>query len=600
MSRQGSRVSRVSQYRDDDGADGSPRSGDGGGDSPLGRATELRDSTAGGSESTSAGAAGDGAQLLGRASGAAARHNDDQNNSADGGAGTSAVVSSDAAPHDDELTWTDRDGTQYHYYENPLISVCPFILVQELCERLAYYGISPTLKPFLKRTLDLDDAGASAKIGLFQGLLYLTPIVSAALADSFLGVYRTIVVFSVVYCTGLVLLDVSAIDAVTEKWMVVLALFVLVTVGAGGIKSCVNVFGGQQFHPQHPRHAAATTSFFSYFYAVINLGSLVGGITVPQLAESVSFFVAYLVPVCSFVVASVVFVCGSSRYVYFKPKGSPVIDVARVLFAATRNCCNFQACKRSKGGDFDDAFVDDVLQLLRLMPILSLTLPLNIAYNQMTTAFLTQGEKMDSRIFGAHFAPALMQNVDPAAVVLASLIVDRLLFPTLRSRGWMPSVISRFTIGCVLGGIALMCAVGVERAVMAQEVPNTVSIWWQVPQFTLIGVAEIFTFSTSYEVAYTMAPQKLKAVASACNLLYFSLSGFLSSLLFTVSSGWMPNFKVTDPATYKDAHYDYYFVVLAGICGAGVLASFALRSYFFGVIKRENVLAEEQALLDGC
>ncbi len=52
-----------------------------------------------------------------------------------------------------ELVWKDKDGTIYRYYENPLISVCPFILVTEMNERLCYYGLTPTLKPFLKYTL---------------------------------------------------------------------------------------------------------------------------------------------------------------------------------------------------------------------------------------------------------------------------------------------------------------------------------------------------------------------------------------------------------------------------------------------------------------
>ena len=124
-----------------------------------------------------------------------------------------------------------------------------------------------------------------------------------------------------------------------------------------------------------------------------------------------------------------------------------------------------------------------------------------------------------------------------------------------------------------------MCAYAVEREIMASAI-HTVPIWWQVPQFTCIAVAEIFLISTSYEVAFTFAPDSLKAVSSALNLLFFSLAGFLSGLLFLIFADWMPNFVATDPATYQDSHYDYYYLVLAGVCGVGALGCVGFRPYY--------------------
>lgn len=487
-----------------------------------------------------------------------------------------------ALQHDDsELTWTDRDGTVYRYVVNPLLTVCPFVLIQELCERLAYYGLTPTLKPFLKKTLNVGDAEASSLMGLFQGVLFLTPIVSAALADSFLGIYSTILYFSIVYACGLGLMEIAAIESISSPWMVYVALFVLICVGAGGIKSCVNVFGAQQFHPTAQKELI--TSYFSYFYASINVGSLIGGIACPQVQHDVSFAAAYLIPLCSFVVALMVFVSGTNRYLRFKPQGSPVVGVAKVLVNAVK-LKSFQATKKSNGGDQDDGFVEDTLQLLKLQPLCALAVPMLIAYNQMSTAFLSQSEKLRNLIFGSEFAPALMQNVDAISVITTSILVEKFLYPFLRRRNIMPSVIARFAIGNSIAVFALICAYIVEIEVMTQEKPFTVSIWVQFPQFALIAVAEIFVISTSYEVAFTMAPQRLKAVASACNLLWFSLAGFISGLLFIICSSWMPDFDPHRYATYQQAHYNYYFLVLASLCGFGVLFCLALRGYFFGLI----------------
>lgn len=475
------------------------------------------------------------------------------------------------------LTWRDKQGNLYRYFADPLISVCPFILCQELCERLAYYGLTPTLKPFLKTTLHVGDAEASSLMGWFQGFLYLTPVVSAAMADSFLGVYNTILSFSVIYAAGLALIVFAAIESISSPWMVYVSLFVLICIGAGGIKSCVNVFGAQQFHPTAQKERI--TTFFSYFYASINVGSLIGGIACPQVQHDVSFFAAYLIPFSSFVVSCGVFISGTARYLRFKPQGSPVVGVAKVLISAAK-ARSFDACKKSNGGDQDDDFVADTLQLLYLQPVCALVVPMLIAYNQMTTAFLTQGEKMSHKLFGADFAPAMMQNVDAFSVIATSLFVEKVLYPSLRRRGWMPSVIARFAIGNAITVFALLFAYVVELEVMTQRRPNSVSIWAQIPQFALIAVAEIFTVSTSYEVAFTMAPLRLKAVASACNLLWFSAAGFISGFLFIACSAWMPDFDAHDYSTYQESHYDYYYLVLAGVCCIGVVFCMTLRGYF--------------------
>ena len=483
--------------------------------------------------------------------------------------------SSARRPHG-TIEWTDAAGHTYYYRTNPLTYSTPFILSQELCERLAYYGLTPTLKNFLKHTLDMTDSSASAYLGAFQGTMFVTPIISAIISDSFLGAFKTILSFSLVYMLGLAFLVMAAVDSICQGWMVHVGLMVLITIGAGGIKSCVNVFGAQQFHPIV--HKQQVTSFFTFFYASINVGALVGGLLCPQVADSVSFFAAYLIPLSSFGLAVIVFLLGSSRYVKMLPTGSPVVAFARLIWASIP-LRSISKCRVSQGGVFDDRFVDDCLCLVRLMPLLSLVVPLMVAYNQMTTAFLTQGEKMHNDIFGQEFAPALMQNVDPIVVVFTSLVVEGVVYPSLRRKDRMPTVLTRYLIGTLIGAAAVMCAYGVELVVMANAI-NTVSIWWQVPQFGLIAVAEVFVISTSYEIAFTYAPATLKTVSSGCNLIFFALAGYISGGLFIVCAPWMPDFKKDEPWTYEDAHYDYYYLVLAGACVFGAMMCVAFRPYF--------------------
>ncbi|KAF4647310.1 hypothetical protein FOL47_004786, partial [Perkinsus chesapeaki] len=230
--------------------------------------------------------------------------------------------------------------------------------------------------------------------------------------------------------------------------------------------------------------------------------------------------------------------------------------------------------KESNGGRFKDGFIEDAKALFRLVPLFSLIIPFVMAYNNMTTAFLTQGKKMDTNLFGWQMPAQMMQNVDPIAVVLTSVLVDTVLFPLLKRHNLMPSVLVRFCIGSLCGAASLLVALGVEYMVMAQPV-FSVSIWWQIPQFWLIAAGEIFLISTSYEVAFTHSPGPLKAVASAFNLCFFSISNALSAVLFQVCSSWLPNFDAENPSeeAVSGAHYDYYYMVLVALCVFGALAS---------------------------
>lgn len=453
------------------------------------------------------------------------------------------------------------------------MKVCSFILIQEMCERLAFYGIMPTLKQFLKKRYGFQDTDSNSFVMLFNGICFCCAFISAILADTILGIYRTILVFSAVYMAGLALLCVSAIDGVNQLWMVYVSLFVLLSVGAGGIKSCVSVLGGQQYSPVDQKEQL--TTFFTLFYASINVGALIGGFVVPIVIQETNknYFIGYMIPAVAFAIATVVLIMGSRRYVLMKPQGSTVLEIIRVIGAGIKKL-SLNACRRSQGGDFDDHFIDDAKSFFSLIPFFLMVIPFNITYYQIFSGFESQSEKMASYLFGWKMPHEWMVNIDPIAVILGSLVVDKLIYPTLRKKNKMPSVMIRFAIGYCFGILANLCALGVELVVMNAET-GTVSIWMQVPQFAFVAFGEIFIFSTSYEVAFTKSPEPLKAVASATNLVGFAIAGFTGSALIQLCSPWL-----------KGGHYDYYYALFTGISALFALLSVVFNKHFERVFSR--------------
>ncbi|KAF4753064.1 hypothetical protein FOZ62_017661 [Perkinsus olseni] len=180
----------------------------------------------------------------------------------------------------------------------------------------------------------------------------------------------------------------------------------------------------------------------------------------------------------------------------------------------------------------------------------------------------------------------MMQNVDPIAVILTSVLVDTVLFPLLRRHNLMPSVLVRCCIGSLLGAASLLVALGVEYMVMSKPI-FSVPIWWQIPQFWLIAAGEMISLRSSSSQLLSKlhslhSPGPLKAVSSAMNLCFFSIANALSAVLFQVRSEWLPNFDVNNPSeeAVRGAHYDYYYLVLLALCVLRAVASLSLIPYF--------------------
>ena len=479
-------------------------------------------------------------------------------------------------------TWIDSFGDTYRYYQYPLLKVCSFILIQETCERLAYYGIQATIKSLLRNNYGFTDTQAGSFVGMFGGLTYVFALCSAVIADTYLGAYLTILIFSVIYMTGLVMICIAAVSFIDQLWMVYVSLWFLLAVGAGGIKSCVSVLGGQQYSPVD--HKDKITQFFTLFYAAINLGALIGGIAVPQVAKYAdSYAIAYTIPAIAFGLATVVLMYGSPRYVRMKPQGSAVLKIFKVVGSAIGHL-SLKKCRKSNGGHHEDHFIDDAQCLFTLLPVFALVVPFGMCYNQIFIGFETQSTMMLSTIFGHPMAHEMIVNVAPISVITGSIIVDRFLFPFLRRKNMMPSVLHRFCVGFILACIGNLCAMGVWFAIRSAPI-NSLSIWWQVPQVSTIAIGEIFVFSTSYEVAFSKSPEPMKSVAAAFNLLCFAFSGFISAGYVQATHTWSVNNQ-----------WEYYFGVLAAMCAFFATVCLFTNKYFENVFERADAHQEAVTL----
>ncbi|XP_076926363.1 protein NRT1/ PTR FAMILY 8.1-like [Bidens hawaiensis] len=518
-----------------------------------------------------------------------------------------------------------KDGT-VDYKNNPANrkttgtwKACPFILGNECCERLAYYGMSTNLLLYFKNNLHQHSATASKNLSNWSGTCYITPLLGAFLADSYLGRYWTIAIFSIIYVLGMSLLTLSAsIPGLKPKCIsdenchgtgttigvTFLALY-LVALATGGIKPCVSSYGADQFDDADEVEKKHKSSFFNWFYFSINIGALIASSLLVWIQDNVGWGWGFGIPAVAMAVAVASFFSGTRLYRSQRPGGSPLTRICQVVVAAWRkrrvhvpdDKTVFYETEDTKSAivgsrklDHTEDFsfldkaaielqsdhakgpinpwrlctvtqVEEFKSIIRLLPIWATGIIFSCVYSQMSNLFVLQGSFMDITINNFPIPPASLSIFDTLSVIFWVPVYDRALVPLARKYTGHKSGLTqlqRMGTGLVISIFAMLAAgilevvrLGIVRRNNYYDLEHMpMSIFWQVPQYFLIGCAEVFTFIGQLEFFYDQAPDSMRSLCSALSLTTVSLGNYLSSLLVTIvmsvstkggKPGWIPD-----------------------------------------------------------
>ncbi|KAG1941263.1 solute carrier family 15 member 1 [Pimephales promelas] len=362
-----------------------------------------------------------------------------------------------------------------------------FIVVNEFCERFSYYGMRAVLVLYFRYFLLWDDDLATSVYHAFVALCYLTPIMGAIIADSWLGKFRTIIYLSVVYAVGQVVMAVSTIHDITDadrdgtpdNFTLHIALsmlgLILIALGTGGIKPCVAAFGGDQFQEHQSRQL---NTFFSVFYLCINAGSLLSTLITPVLraqecgihTQQQCYPLAFGVPAALMVISLVVFIAGSGMYIKTDPEGNIIWAVCKCIGFAIRNRFRHRSSahpKREHWMDWAEDKYDKLLiaQIKMVLKVLFLYIPLPMfwtLFDQKGSRWTLQATTM-SGDFGAFILqPDQMQTVNPILILTLVPIMDRVIFPLIKKCGLDFSPLKRMTVGMLFAASAFVCAALVQ------------------------------------------------------------------------------------------------------------------------------------------
>ncbi|XP_057850671.1 protein NRT1/ PTR FAMILY 7.2 isoform X1 [Cryptomeria japonica] len=394
----------------------------------------------------------------------------------------------------------------------------------------------------------------------------------------------------------------------------------LVALGNGGYQPSIATFGADQFDEEDETEAKLKVAFFSWFYLAFNLGSLFSNTVLGYFENNGMWPLGFWVSALAAMISMVVFLFGTPRYRHHIPGGNPLPRIGQVFVAAIRknrfklpsdaeelhelsskhsaingsrkilHSAGFRFLDKAAIETGDDKVegnpknpwrlctvtqVEEVKCILRLLPIWLCTIIYSVVFTQMASLFVEQGAAMDTSLGNFNVPPAAMSMFDIFSVVIWIIVYRRALVPLGFKISGNPkglTELQRMGVGLILGMLAMVTAGLVEvyrlkAASSKSHNTSSLSIFWQIPQYALIGASEVFMYVGQLEFFNNQSPDALRSFGSALCMTSMSLGNYVSSLLVTIvmditkrenSPGWIP-------ANLNHGHMDLFYFLLAGL-----------------------------------
>ncbi|KNZ78721.1 putative peptide transporter ptr2 [Termitomyces sp. J132] len=435
--------------------------------------------------------------------------------------------------------------------------------------------------------------GQRASTGLttfYQFWCYVTPLLGAYIADTYLGRFNTICIAVAIALLGHIILIVSAVPGVIENSDGALVVFIIALIvmglGTGLFKSNISPLIAEQY--KRTRLFVITTKkgervivdpamtisrvymASSYFYFFINIGALVGQVGMTFSEKYVGFWLAYTLPTIIFLLCPIALFLGRNRYVRTPPTGSILLTAFRLWRYAAAGRWSLNPVKmyrqltapdfwenakpskltseKPKWMTFDDQWVDEVNRGLKACAVFCWYPIYWLAYNQLNNNLTSQAATMST-----HGLPNdVLSNLDPLALVIFIPICDLIIYPALRRGGLNFSALRKITAGFFAGSAAMIWAAVVQHYIYKTNpchysaatckdanqnaLVSPLNVWIQTGSYVLIAFSEIFASITGLEYAFTKAPGNMRSLVMAVYLFTSAIAAALSEAFVSLSS----------------------------------------------------------------
>ncbi|MHC4533724.1 MAG: POT family MFS transporter [Planctomycetota bacterium] len=400
----------------------------------------------------------------------------------------------------------------------------PYILSTEASERFAFYGMSAILVVFMTTYLRnsngildvMGDEPAKAWFHWFTSAAYFMPLIGAVISDVWLGKFKTIIWFSILYCVGF------AVLVYDQTRLGLTGGLILIAMASGIIKPCLSANVGDQFGTSN-KHLL--TKVYGWFYFSVNLGACFAFYYSPRLLDKYGPKVGFGVPGAFMLVATLSYVLGRYKLVHIPPAG--------------------------KTGWRETLDKEGIRTLGKLCIIFLFVSMFFALFYQSESAWVLQAKKLNLRWLGKDWLPAQMQAANPLLIMILIPLFSYVIYPGINCI-WKLTPLRKIGIGMFLTAVSFLVPVWIEIQLKNGGQP---SIGWQFVAYIFLTGAEVMVSITSLEFAYTQAPKKLKSLIQSVELMAISLGNAFAAVV--------NNIIKNDDGTSKlpGASYYWFFVI---------------------------------------
>jgi POT family proton-dependent oligopeptide transporter len=400
----------------------------------------------------------------------------------------------------------------------------PYILTTEASERFAFYGMSSILIVFMTKnlmgsngTLDvMGDEPAKAWFHWFTSAVYFMPLIGALISDVWLGKFKTIIWFSILYCVGF------AVLAYDHTRLGLMGGLILIAMASGIIKPCLSANVGDQFGSSN-KHLL--TKVYGWFYFSVNLGACISMYFCPILLDKYGPKIGFGIPGVFMLAATLSYLLGRYKLVHIPPAG--------------------------KTGWRETLDKEGIRTLGKLCIIFLFVSMFFALFYQSESAWVLQAKKMNLRWLGKDWLPAQLQAANPFLIMILIPLFSYVIYPALNCI-WKLTPLRKIGIGMFLTAASFLVPVWIEIQLKNGAQP---SIGWQFFAYIFLTGAEVMVSITAIELAYTQAPRKMKSIIQSVELLAISLGNAFAAVV--------NNIIKNEDGTSKlpGASYYWFFVI---------------------------------------
>ncbi|KAF7124185.1 hypothetical protein RHSIM_Rhsim12G0201000 [Rhododendron simsii] len=533
----------------------------------------------------------------------------------------------------------------------------PFIIANEALEKVASYGLLPNMILYLMGDYHIGITQGTNILFFWSAATNFFPLFGAFISDSYLGRFLTIGLGSIFSFLGMVLIWITAMiprarppycnqlkaescnSPTGSQYATLLFSFVLVSIGAGGIRPCSVAFGANQVEQRNtPNNERVLEKFFSWYYAATAI-SVMGAFTfivyvqdhagwkvgfgvsaILMFLSALSFFIAspfYIKQKATMSLftnfARVIVVCvknrkvalqsGESNLRYHHMNGSTLSEPTNKLRFLNKACIIRNPEDITPEGEASNAWslctvdqVEELKSLIRVIPLWSSSIMMSVNVSQGTFQLL-QARSMNRHMTPGFQIPA---GCFPMFIIIGTVIwiflYDRIIIPSaskIRGKPFSVGAKIRMGLGLFCSSLAMLVAAIVEHYRKRKAIesgyhdnPSGVvhmSAMSLVPQHLLSGIAEALNVIASNEFFYSELPKSMSSIAVSLSGLGLAVGSLLASLILsTVADITKRGGKGSWISNNINiSHYESYYWLLAVMSSVNLLY-FLLCSWAYG------------------